>query len=54
MQCLILAGGLVIWGLIWTVDKTSFGAKVRAAVDGYRAAQTEKVTKTQLPSGAAR
>jgi branched-chain amino acid transport system permease protein len=33
---LILAGGLVIWGLIWGVDKTSFGAKVRAAVDNRR------------------
>src|SRR5579871_1155021 len=33
---LILAGGLVIWGLIWAVDKTSFGAKVRAAVDNRR------------------
>ena len=33
---LILAGGLVIWGLIWGVDKTNFGAKVRAAVDNRR------------------
>jgi branched-chain amino acid transport system permease protein len=33
---LILAGGLVIWGLIWAVDKTSFGAKIRAAVDNRR------------------
>jgi len=33
---LILAGGLVIWGLIWAVERTSFGAKVRAAVDNRR------------------
>lgn len=33
---LIVAGGLVIWGLIWVIDKTSFGAKVRAAVDNRR------------------
>jgi branched-chain amino acid transport system permease protein len=33
---LIFAGGLVIWGLIWGVDKTNFGAKVRAAVDNRR------------------
>ena len=33
---LILAGGLVISGLIWAVERTSFGAKVRAAVDNRR------------------
>jgi branched-chain amino acid transport system permease protein len=33
---LILAGGLVIAGLIWAVDATDFGAKVRAAVDNSR------------------
>jgi branched-chain amino acid transport system permease protein len=33
---LIVAGGLVVWGLIWAIDRTSFGAKVRAAVDNRR------------------
>jgi branched-chain amino acid transport system permease protein len=33
---LILAGGLVVWGLIYGIDRTSFGAKVRAAVDNRR------------------
>lgn len=33
---LILAGGVVTFGLIWGVDKTNFGAKVRAAVDNRR------------------
>jgi branched-chain amino acid transport system permease protein len=33
---LILAGGLVVWGLIYGIDRTSFGAKIRAAVDNRR------------------
>ena len=33
---LIVAGGLVVFGLIWAIDRTSFGAKVRAAVDNRR------------------
>ena len=33
---LIVAGGLVVWALIWGIDSTSFGAKVRAAVDNRR------------------
>jgi branched-chain amino acid transport system permease protein len=37
---LIAAGGLVVWGLIWAVDSTSFGAKVRAAVDNRRVAMS--------------
>lgn len=35
---LILAGGIVTFGLIWGVDRTNFGAKVRAAVDNRRVA----------------
>jgi branched-chain amino acid transport system permease protein len=37
---LILAGGLVVWGLIYGIDRTSFGAKVRAAVDNRRVAMS--------------
>jgi branched-chain amino acid transport system permease protein len=37
---LIVAGGLVVWGLIWAIDRTSFGAKVRAAVDNRRVAMS--------------
>jgi branched-chain amino acid transport system permease protein len=33
---LLVAGGLVVWGLIFVIDRTSFGAKVRAAVDNRR------------------
>jgi branched-chain amino acid transport system permease protein len=33
---LILAGGLVVWAMIYGIDRTSFGAKVRAAVDNRR------------------
>lgn len=33
---LILAGGLVIAGLFWGIERTSFGAKIRAAVDNRR------------------
>jgi branched-chain amino acid transport system permease protein len=37
---LIVAGGLVVWGLIWAIDRTSFGAKIRAAVDNRRVAMS--------------
>ena len=33
---LIVAGGLVVGALIYGIDRTSFGAKVRAAVDNRR------------------
>lgn len=45
---LIFAGGLVIAGLIWGVDNTSFGAKVRAAVDNRRVTMSCGIDVDQL------
>ncbi len=37
---LIVAGGLVVAALIYGIDRTSFGAKIRAAVDNRRVAMS--------------
>ena len=45
---LIVAGGLVVWALIWGIDSTSFGAKVRAAVDNRRVTASCGINVDQL------